>query len=330
MKRLLLLLAALTIPATARTWTSADGSKEIEAELVRVEGDKVVILMNGKERSVAPSYFSEADRDHIREFVEKQAAEQAASVLEFLGSRLQPGARTVVETELSEKTRRALAGNALKPTRLKIAIELPADFDPNQPQKVFWPCGGINNEAERASGNLARMDSFAAAAASLGWIVIAADTEHGNPRESTVAVCKGDAEFHHEVVAHLAAHWPGFKDWQHACGGNSSGAKASFFRTAQLREAGVNVIGIFLGGCNQSMAKAAAEETGVRSRQLKQVKAWQSTGDNDKLVNAGHVESVTNGLDDAGYGKVRAEGFSGGHEINLNEFKKALAWFVDG
>lgn len=316
------LLALLAIPLHGRTWKSSDG-KEIEAELVRIEDRAVVISMQGKEYTVPLDKLSQADRD----FVAEEKAKANRSPLDVLGTTLKPGARTVVATNLSKKTASALDGNQLQPTRMKIAIELPEDFDPAKPQKVFWAVGGINDENERKSGNIGIMDRYAATARGLGWIVIAADTEHGNPRESTVQVVQGDTEFHEEVVARISESWPDFPNWRHACGGHSSGAKGSFFRAAQLRKSGVEVVGLFLSGCNQSLAAKAAEETGLRSSKLGDIKVWISTGTQDELVSPEHTEKVWDGVADGGYGDVVVESFEGGHSIDLKAFGKALDWF---
>lgn len=326
MKRALLYptaaLALLAAPLHGRTWKSADG-KTIEADLVRIEENAVVISMKGKEYTVPLSKFSKEDQA----FVAAEVARANRNPLEVMGTVLKPGAKTEIRTELSDKTRRALDGNQLKPTRMKVAFALPREFDPKKPQKVFWAVGGINNEDERKRGNIGAMGRYVFTAKELGWMVIAADTEHGNPRESTVQVGKGDTEFHVELVEKISEAWPEFRNWKHACGGHSSGAKGSFFRASELRKAGVEVAGMFLSGCNQSMAPQAAEETGVRSSKLGDIKVWISTGDKDELVSPEHVEAVWDGVADGGYGNVVVESFEGGHSLDTKAFGKALDWF---
>ncbi len=51
--------------AEARTWTRAADKKKIEAEFVKVEGDKVTINMRGKDMTLAVSVFSKEDQDFI-------------------------------------------------------------------------------------------------------------------------------------------------------------------------------------------------------------------------------------------------------------------------
>ncbi|GHC43394.1 hypothetical protein [Roseibacillus persicicus] len=312
--------------ANAREWTSNDG-KKITADLVRTEGDTVVLLMRGKEFKIPLDRLSEADQEYVREESENAEEEASVGALSLFGQELKAGSLNNIETDLSEKTQRSLSDNKLQPTKIKIALSLPADFDPSKPQKVFWPVGGINNEKERLSGNIARISAMSAKALAAGYVVIAADTEHGNPRETTIAIWEGDADFHAEVIEKIAAEWPEFMNWTHACGGFSSGSKGSFFRTAQLLANDLTVSGVFLGGCNQPFADLALEESGARKSAFKKVKAWVSWGDSDNLVNQSQTDTVTSGIKSAGYRQIRDEKFTGGHTINQDEFAKALAWF---
>ncbi|NOX99434.1 MAG: hypothetical protein GXP30_06855 [Verrucomicrobia bacterium] len=60
--------------AEARTWTRAADKKKIEAEFVKVEGDKVTINMKGKDMTLAVSVFSKEDQDFIAEQGKKGGA----------------------------------------------------------------------------------------------------------------------------------------------------------------------------------------------------------------------------------------------------------------
>ena len=61
-----IMILALTTGVSARTWTSADGSKTIEAELVSKSGDTITIrLQDGRTMTVKPSVFSQADQQYI-------------------------------------------------------------------------------------------------------------------------------------------------------------------------------------------------------------------------------------------------------------------------
>ena len=78
-KTLILLLAALGIvsdSAIARTWTEAATGRTVEADFVRIEGEKVVVRMkNGTVSQFAISRLSEADKA----FLKQQPTETAAA-----------------------------------------------------------------------------------------------------------------------------------------------------------------------------------------------------------------------------------------------------------
>lgn len=309
----------------SRTWTAADG-RTLEGELVKVEGEVAVVKIRGKEVRIPFAKLSEKDVAFLKEEMAKPAAKVDSGGL--FGTELKPGETVEATGDLDEKTIKALSGNQLKPTQIKVKITLPGNFDPAKPQKVFWTVGGINNEAERLKGNIGTF-SRGAAAESKGWIVISADTEHGNPRESTVKICEGDDDFHLFLIEEMTKVWPDFKSWKHACGGHSSGAKASFFRIAQLLKADANAVGGFFSGCNGAYAVMASEETKIRKSAWRKVKGFQSTGDKDHLVSASSIENVTGGMKDGGIKEIRAKTFPGAHVMSKEQLAEALDWFVE-
>ncbi len=310
----------------ARTWTSSDG-KKIEAELVKVDAGNVVLLMQGKEFRVPLDRLSPEDQTFLKQAPPAAPAVAAASAGELFGTKLVPGQQADVTGPLNEKTIKALDGNKLKPTKMKIRLQIPADFDPNKPQKVFWTVGGINNEGERLRGNIGTFDR-GKVPQSKGWLIISADTEHGNPRETTIEQWKGDHEFHQQVIEEVTRVWPNFKTWKHACGGHSSGAKASFFRIAQLLDIKVNVVGGYFSGCNQSMAATAIKETGIRASDFKDVKGFQSTGDKDHLVGADKIDRVNQEMQASGFKKIESKTFPGGHSMSSEQLGEAVDWFL--
>jgi len=286
-----------------------------------------VLKKAGKEYRVPLEKLSEEDQ----EFLENRGAEETApseGSWSILGKEIKPGEDVEAVGDLDDKVARALSGNKLKPSQVKIRVRLPSDFDPAKPQKVFWAVGGINNEEERLRGNIATFSRGNTPYAK-GWIIVSADTEHGNPRESTVKQCKGDKEFHLFVIEELTKVWPEFKNWKHACGGHSSGAKGSYFRIAQLLKAKANVVGGFFSGCNQSMAQMAGDETGVRKSGFKKVKAFQSTGDKDGLVDASKIERVSSGMKSAGIRQIRSKTFPGAHVMSQEQLGEAMDWFAE-
>ncbi len=321
----LIFMLSFQLDALARVWTAGDG-RTIEADLVRVDGEVAVLLMGGEEVRVPFSKLSEKDVEFLKEQAEKPAVASKAS--ELFGVELKAGKTMEAIGDLDKKVKRELSGNKLKPSKAKVKISLPDDFDPTKPQKVFWVVGGINNEAERLVGNVGGFGRGNIASGK-GWVVIAADTEHGNPRESTVKICEGDYHFHVFVVEEVTKIWPDFKTWKHACGGHSSSAKGAFFRMGQLLKLNANVVGGFFSGCNGAYVEMATKESKVRKSAWRSVKGFQSTGDEDNLVSDKYIKAVTDGMKSGGMRQLRSKTFPGGHVMSKEHFAEALDWFLE-
>lgn len=68
----------LTIAASARTWTSADGAKTFEADFLSNKGEEVTVLKNGRNVTFTLDKLSEADVAWVAKEAEKKAAEAAS------------------------------------------------------------------------------------------------------------------------------------------------------------------------------------------------------------------------------------------------------------
>lgn len=234
----------------------------------------------------------------------------------------------MVEAPLTDKALNKFHHRKPKPAKLKLAVQIPAAFDPSKPQRVLWVNAPINNAEERTAGNIRALGGYAKTALDAGWVVVAADTDLGNPRpEDNVKADDGDQAVTQQAVDTLAAAWPQMKTWQFASAGFSGGAKASFFRTGQLLAANLNVIGLFLGGCNQDMTDAAREETNFPKSKLRKVKVFISNGKADNVSKVPMAEGVKKSVE-RNFGKVELALYEGGHGLNQAELRKALDWFL--
>ncbi|MEK7951008.1 SHD1 domain-containing protein [Luteolibacter soli] len=324
-----LLLAA----AGARVWTDTTGRK-IDAEIVRLEGEQIVLNLKGKEVTLPLAKLSPDDRQFAGEWQKTQPPGKASPVGTFslCGTALKAdGSVTTVQEPLSAATLKKFAKADTKPAQLKIAIALPAGFNPAKPQQVMWVSAPINNEGERKRGNIAAMDGFAGLATQAGWVVITADTDQGNPRLDNNQHCEGsDLAVHKQAVEALAKVWPASRSWKFACCGFSGGAKASFFRAGELLACELDVVGIFAGGCNQDMTASARAESGFRKASLKKVRVFISNGKSDDISTVDQATKLKESAESEGYGEVRLELFEGGHNFRREEFAKAMAWFKEG
>lgn len=73
-------LAVLAVlgTATARTWTSADGSKTFEGEFLGSDGTSVTVLKKGKKVTFFLNILSEADRQWVEEELKKPVEVEAS------------------------------------------------------------------------------------------------------------------------------------------------------------------------------------------------------------------------------------------------------------
>ncbi len=340
MKRLFTLVfflcAFLSAVVSARTWTNTEG-KKIEAELLRVEGEKVILKFRGREVKLSINKLSQGDQDYIKEWKEENQDgvpsedDSAPDDIELCGTKLQVGGHiNEVQAPLSEKVLKKYAKATKKPSQVKMAIALPKGFDPKKPQRVMWVSAAINNEKERTRGNIGAIRIFAKTAVNAGWVVIAADTDLGNPDfADDQRSGGGDFAVHTQAIEILAAAWPDFKNWQFACCGHSGGAKASFYRTCYLLASDLNVIGLYLSGCNEDWTERARKETHARKSKLRKIKVFISNGKKDKISTLDHAEALKKSVKSHRYGKIRMEFFDGGHQMNREEFTKALKWFIE-
>lgn len=321
------LIFAATGTLAARPFTDVSG-KTIEAEYVSLVDGVVTVSKGGQAFKLPLARFSQADQDFIGAQATKSPVPAATGNLQLNGKELtRGGATNVVEAPLSEETLKKTRKNK-EITGIKIALALPANFDPALPQKFLWVSAPINNEAERNAGNLAAMRTYSATAIAEGWAVVAVDGNLGNPRKEDNIAADADLPIQQQAVAMLSAAWPGFAKSTFACAGFSGGSKASFYRVGQLATAGLRVSGLFLGGCNQNMTEDARKETKVHGGELRKIRLFVSNGNSDKIatVEAGNAVGTSADKD---FGEVRIETYEGGHSLSHEHLKAALAWFLE-
>lgn len=173
------------------------------------------------------------------------------------------------------------------------------------------------------------MGAYTKTAIDAGWVVVSADTDLGNPRLEDNQLCKDtDLAIHTAAINALCTSWPNFKTWDFACCGHSGGAKASFYRVGDLLVSELNVIGLYLSGCNQNMTDNAREETRYQKSLRRTIKVWISNGEKDDISTVAHAESLEQSIKSSRYGEIRLELHDGGHIINQKALNNALSWFT--
>ncbi|MEM8865712.1 MAG: zinc ribbon domain-containing protein [Planctomycetota bacterium] len=89
------------LPSEERLWTSASG-KEIVAEFVRIDGDRVVLRMKGKEYRVRLNRLSEADRQYVADRQKAFASEAVPSFEEVADDQSATSSRNVSRTAIEQ------------------------------------------------------------------------------------------------------------------------------------------------------------------------------------------------------------------------------------
>ena len=327
--------------AQARVWTDSQG-RTLEAEIVRADDVAVVVSRGGKEVKLPLDKLSDEDRKFVDEWLkdrasgktdksgddadkapdEKPAAGGDGKTLEFDGKPLETGGKMNTyeypyDAETQERVTKKLKG---KDTGYKIAIAVPADFDPSKPQRVFIANTAVNNDDQARSGNFGVFGMYAPACVANGWICLAYDTSIGRANHNTDILC---------AFAKLKSVWPGITGWDFAVGGFSGGAKGCFYPCGYLVKNDYRVTGAFLGGCNADFSAKGKELYNAPSGGYRKIKVFMSTGKTDDLVSEGSVKGVLASLKANGMRITRSEFFDGGHSFHKPHFEDALKWFAE-
>jgi len=96
-----------------------------------------------------------------------------------------------------------------------------------------------------------------------------------------------------------------------------------------LFDSELNVVGLFLAGCNEDKTDGARSETRFKRGGTRKVRVYISNGKADTISTVAHAEALEKSIKGGSYGDVRLELFEGGHEMNREEFTKALEWFAE-
>lgn len=227
------------------------------------------------------------------------------------------GAVTEFQAPASAKTsyEAQRMGKTVKTVRGAIAV--PADFELSKPRHILVvsvPSGGSSVSAMKYYTNVAFQE---------GWIVLAGEGPKVTPEADSVqwgwAMLSSALEF-------VARQWPQTKTWPVACAGFSGGAKRSATVGAAMMREGYNVVGIFMGGCNEDRATLGLQlyQPGER---FKQVPLFLSNGQTDPIANPTHAAAVAEAMRRTGFKHLRLETFPGAHKLSSEQVQLALQWF---
>jgi hypothetical protein len=336
-----LLFTTNLIPAAqARTWTD-DLRRSWDGDFVRIEGDKVIILVKGKEYPFPLDRLSAGDRQWIvaqraQALTTSQVAIPAVtptgpipaaasgSKMTFGSVQLEVGKTVQTDLPLPPKIAKEQEEAYGKPTTImKAAIAVPNGFDPSKPQRVL-----ITSASSTGDGlSIKNMASYTEAALARGWVVMAADGEFGKGSKSDGIYFRGNML---EVMTkELETRWPDAKaKWSFATGGFSGGAGFASNQAMLLAGDGWNVIGMFLA--NSAYGPYAWERDkrtkGSKSK-FQKIPIFVSAGETDNVQKPDTIKQALENMKSGGYKTVKAEWHPGAHQMSKEHLTAALDWF---
>jgi hypothetical protein len=339
---LFFLLLILSNLLNARTWTNQEG-KQIQAEFISLQGEAVVIRMQGRTYTIPLKTLSEQDQEFAKAESIRLAREAEERSRQFMNQTLEKGKLHIFTHPLSEANQ-AIArkggsgwddsfssrysGSWIKDLsehhdlkEIKIALGIPDDFNPQKGSPIFvqWSTSDQKSHVRGARG-------YWKDCRKKGWILVSIE---GSPDPATTW---SNSVFYagiREFFAQLHAKYPGSETWPVATGGFSGGAKICQWMGGLLSEMpGVEFRGFWIGGCNEALFDFALKDMSVSKRSFRGKKAFISSGDSDRLVSERHRKRVQEGAEKVGL-QVRSEIYEGGHKRNSPHFLAALDWFLE-
>lgn len=345
----LIVLLLLSSSASARVWMDITG-RSIEADMVRVESNSVILKKASGEVRCPTNRLCRTDLDFIRDWQSKNAdpapdsgATPPAGATEPPAQGTAPAATNTpaaAQKGLSIQGKPLIAGGQLNTyefnyspadliilkrhksleTKYKIAIAVPADFDPKKPQRVFICSAPSNNDTERRAGDFAAIGMYAKTCIDNGWVCLASDCDLGNEAD-------GDKDLVCSLQV-LRKEWPGINGWDFAVGGFSGGAKACFLPCATLIREKYKVIGVFMAGCNQDFSELFRRQLKAPLAGYKNIRAYLSAGTKDTIAPPSSSTDVKKSLKSNGIHDSRLVIHDGGHCMWQPHFDEALKWFA--
>jgi hypothetical protein len=327
-----------------RTWTDNKGNK-IEAALLAADNEKISVRLNGKIVDIPLWRLSKEDQNYAMEWQEgvhsdddedeDQEGEDTAGGLNQLGDKpvvaagtstfdgkelITGGKVNLFEYEYDAESLEMLKKKfKAEDTGYRIAIAVPADFDPSKPQKVIVVMGATNNAKQAADGNTATVGFYAGWAVSKGWVCIGYDSNIG------LAAIHDGANI--RAVNKLKAAWPGITGWTIATGGNSGGAKGALREICLLKSMGLPARGVFMGGCNFAGNLTAGRDIYKLSKgDIRDIRFYSSYYEGPADADA-IIGGVIGTIKGEGGVIIRDVRFKDSFEERKNQFQAALAWF---
>ena len=238
---------------------------------------------------------------------------------------LKPGGEAEFTVEMPMELRVfAGGGRPVSVRQVRIAVAVPADFDPARE----WPVMVISATSDPGFNSSRQLlGYYAPQAIAAGWILIAADPKDNISR----------AEDHLQMrfalvntaLAGLEQIWPGAAKAPLAFGGFSGGAKHSGWLAAEFTAVGRRPIGVFQAGINKDTLALGARQLKILDDSVRGIPVFLLSGRKDDIATPFDHRDVEAELRRAGFKHVRLESFDGPHAVDPRPLRKALEWFSE-
>ena len=299
--------------AEYRTWTNKEG-KTLSAELITLSDKEVTLKLknNRKETTIAIDTLSAADQNFLKAWKQdkqKKAQDLKKQALTIAGTMIQPG--KVTNFKIPVVTSKG------KNTSYPAGLLVPNDFDPlNKDYNiVFVFVAGSGNPIVALKGNSSLLQ--------VNNTIIAA--VHHMGLQTTLPFI--------DFYRILSEKWPRMTEnkWRQMHFGFSGGAKNGCWATGVFINEGANVVGSFMGGCNEDLSERARGYIKKSSdrKKVDKIAFFLSSGAKDKIANPQQHQQVMKSLKNNGAKHVRLESHPGAHFNNKPHQVPALKWMIE-
>lgn len=225
----------------------------------------------------------------------------------------------VQEIDLTEEETEAAgtapSGNTAESIRL--AINTPAGFDPEKPQRVLFvfPDYISGDEIERP------LSGYNDTAAAAGWLTVA---PIGPVLERNLSP-EWNATIALAALRHLEKDLPAIKTWPLYLAGNGDGATFAMLASGSLVKQDYKVAGCFLGSLWRPRFEDSMETFRPSTRLMRRIPVFLSHSKEETDRNEENAESI----EDLGFKEVHMDTYEGDKYMNPESLAKALKWFEE-
>lgn len=231
----------------------------------------------------------------------------------------------VVEIATLPSEREVLSSlQSVNPDIVEAAIAFPGSFNPQQQYPVLI----TQVTADRYLPNIENMEAYRETALKNGYVVL---TAQAKPWPATT---REDTRQHRYISLRAALRWlrqqyPESGSWPLVLAGFSGGAKMVQPLAAVLLVEQREVIGLFLGGCNDESTNEILTIYPEVADAYKNIAFFLSSGRSDRIASPRTMRQVAKRMEKAGVKKVHLSRYSGAHHLDTHELDAALKWFLE-